>query len=461
MKTLYLECNMGAAGDMLMAALLELLDEKERADFLAQMNAIMPEGVQIGAEPDEKCGVTGTHVHVHIHGEEEDCGDNHHHHNHHSHDHIHTHEHHDHEDYGHTHTHEHHDHEDHSHTHTHEHHDHEAHGHMHTHEHHHHSGLGDIYRLIETMAVSDTVKEDAKAVYRLIAEAESKVHGKTMEQIHFHEVGTLDAVADVVGNCILMEKIGAVRIIVSPVHVGCGSVKCAHGILPVPAPATALILEGIPIYSGQVKGELCTPTGAALLKYFGDCFETMPAMTVRKIGYGMGTKNFEERPNCIRALFGETAECSTDAADTDSIDSVSELAANIDDMTGEELGFAAEKLMKAGALDVYFEQITMKKFRPAVKLCCICREEERKRFAALILKYTSTLGVREYRCSRFIMKRHTERRETPWGEVDVKVSEGYGVKKSKPEFAQLAEIAEREDLSLREAACKVKEKAER
>ena len=136
----------------------------------------------------------------------EDCGDNHHHHNHHSHDHIHTHEHHDHEDYGHTHTHEHHDHEDHSHTHTHEHHDHEAHGHMHTHEHHHHSGLGDIYRLIETMAVSDTVKEDAKAVYRLIAEAESKVHGKTMEQIHFHEVGTLDAVADVVGNCILMEK---------------------------------------------------------------------------------------------------------------------------------------------------------------------------------------------------------------------------------------------------------------
>ena len=173
MKTLYLECNMGAAGDMLMAALLELLDEKERADFLAQMNAIMPEGVQIGAEPDEKCGVTGTHVHVHIHGEEEDCGDNHHHHNHHSHDHIHTHEHHDHEDYGHTHTHEHHDHEDHSHTHTHEHHDHEAHGHMHTHEHHHHSGLGDIYRLIETMAVSDTVKEDAKAVYRLIAEADS------------------------------------------------------------------------------------------------------------------------------------------------------------------------------------------------------------------------------------------------------------------------------------------------
>ena len=213
------------------------------------------------------------------------------------------------------------------------------------------------------MAVSDTVKEDAKAVYRLIAEAESKVHGKTMEQIHIHEVGTLDAVADVVGNCILMEKIGADRIIVSPVHVGCGSVKCAHGILPVPAPATALILEGIPIYSGQVKGELCTPTGAALLKYFGDCFETMPAMTVRKIGYGMGTKNFEERPNCIRALFGETAECSTDAADTDSIDSVSELAANIDDMTGEELGFAAEKLMKAGARDVYFEQITMKKFR--------------------------------------------------------------------------------------------------
>lgn len=445
MKTLYLECNMGAAGDMLMAALLELLDEKERADFLAQMNNIMPDGVHIGAEPDEKCGVTGTHVRVHIHGEEEGCGDDYHHHNHH----------HDHDD--HTHTHKHHDHDDH--THIHKHHDHDDHGH--TYEHHHHSGLADIYRLIEMMHVSDQVKGDAKAVYRLIAEAESKVHGKTADRIHFHEVGTLDAVADVVGNCILMEKIGADRIIVSPVHVGCGSVKCAHGILPVPAPATALILEGIPIYSGEVKGELCTPTGAALLKYFGDSFETMPAMTVQKIGYGMGTKTFEERPNCIRALLGENAERSTDMTDDASTDSVSELAANIDDMTGEELGFAAEQLLKAGALDVYFEQIMMKKFRPAVKLCCICREEERKRFASLILKYTSTLGVREYRCSRFIMKRHTERRETPWGEIDVKVSEGYGVKKAKPEFAQLAKIAEREDLSLHEAARKVQEKAER
>jgi len=402
MKTLYIDCSMGAAGDMLMAALLELIDDRE--EFLEAMNRLLPGVVEVSAEADEKCGVTGTHIRVKVHGEEEG-------------------------EWGHEHDHEHH------------HHDHD-HGHSHDHEHHHHhSGLADIDAVIDNMAVSDKVKKDAKAVYRLIGEAESKVHGKTADQIHFHEVGTLDAVADVVGNCILMEKIGAERIAASPVHVGSGSVKCAHGILPVPAPATALLLTGIPVYNGAVRGELCTPTGAALLKYFADSFGEMPAMTMEKIGYGTGSKDFEPYPNCLRVILGDDGEKG---------DSVSELAANIDDMTAEELGYAMELLMKEGALDVYCEHITMKKSRPAVKLVCMCRPEETEKFTRLMIKHTSTIGVREYRCRRFTMERHTEERKTPWGPVEVKVCSGYGTVKAKAEFDQVAEIAEEKGLSLRE-----------
>ncbi len=396
MKTLYIDCSMGAAGDMLMGALLELIDDRE--EFLAAMNGLLPETAAVSAEADEKCGVTGTHIRVRVHGEEE--GEHHHH---------------DHDDGGH---------------------------------HHYHSGLSDIDGIIDRMAVSEKVKKDAKAVYRLIADAESKVHGKTMDQIHFHEVGTLDAVADVVGNCILMEKIGADRIAASPVHVGRGSVKCAHGILPVPAPATALLLTGIPVYSGAVQGELCTPTGAALLKYFADSFGAMPAMTMEKVGYGTGSKDFEPYPNCLRVILGDDGEKG---------DTVSELAANIDDMTAEELGYAMELLMKEGALDVYCEHITMKKSRPAVKLVCMCRPEEREKFTRLMIKHTSTIGVREYRCGRFTMDRHTEERKTPWGPVDVKVCSGYGTVKAKAEFDRIAEIAAENGLSLREVKKEISE----
>lgn len=419
MKTLYIECNMGAAGDMLMAALLELTADKEQV--LQQLNHLLPEKVTVTMEPSEKCGVTGSHVHVTVCGIEEG-----------------EHEHHYHHDHGH-----HHDAHNCEHNHGH-HHD------GHTHEHHHHSGISEIYALIDGMEVSEKVKTDAKAVYKLIAEAESKVHGKTMEDIHFHEVGTMDAVADVVGNCLLMEKIGAERIVVSPVHVGSGSVKCAHGLLPVPAPATALLLEGLPIYGGEVRGELCTPTGAALLKYFGTSFEQMPAMTVEKIGYGMGTKDFAQRPNCVRVLLGDDG---TEAGASEVI----ELAANLDDMTGEELGFAMEVLFEEGALDVYFEQIIMKKSRPAVKLVCMCRPEEKEKFAGLILKHTATIGVRAYKLERFTMERNMEKRQSPWGEVDVKVCKKDGLTKAKAEFDQLAALARKHGLSVREIRQRINE----
>ena len=288
--------------------------------------------------------------------------------------------------------------------------------------------------------MSERVKADANAVYALIAEAESAAHGQPVDQIHFHEVGTLDAVADVVGVCALMERIAPERVVVSPVHVGSGEVRCAHGVLPVPAPATAKILRGVPIYGGAIRGELCTPTGAALLKHFADAFGPMPPMAVEKTGYGMGTKDFEWA-NCVRAMLG---------AGEGGGDEVSELRCNLDDMTGEEIAFAAEALLGAGALDVWTEAIQMKKGRPATLLACLCPAVREEAFAALMLRHTTTLGVRVQTLRRYTLEREAATVETNYGPVRAKRSHGYGVDRLKPEFDDLAGIARREGIALRE-----------
>ena len=312
------------------------------------------------------------------------------------------------------------------------------------------------------------VKEDALAVYDLIAHAESTVHGETMEHIHFHEVGSLDAVADVVGNCLLLSMIGADRIAVSPIHVGSGTVKCAHGILPVPAPATALILSGLPVYSGQIRGELCTPTGAALMKHFGQSFGPMPVMSIEKVGYGMGTRDFGDVANCVRVLLGEEAGAA--AADTDgrrnriaaadensagagdTPTEILELACNLDDMTGEEIGFAMERLLEAGALDVYTQSIMMKKSRPAVILTALIRPEEKEKMTELFFRHTTTIGVRCRSWERSVLQRESVTRQTPWGPVQVKQCTGCGCEKEKAEFEDLARIAREKNMSL----CEVK-----
>lgn len=417
MKTLYIDCSMGAAGDMLMAALLELLCEEERQAFVSKMNSLGIPGLKVSAETKETCGITGTHVHVKIFGQEEGC----------EHDH-------------------HHDHHDHHHEHEH-HHDHH-HDHDHEHGHHHHSGLAEIQTMIGGLDLPEKVRNDAKEVYEIIARAESRVHGKELDQVHFHEVGTLDAVADVVGNCLLMDLISPDQVMASPVHVGSGTVRCAHGVLPVPAPATALILQDVPIYGGEIKGELCTPTGAALLKHFVGDFGPMPAMRTSAIGYGIGTKEFSQA-NCVRVMAGETEE---------QADDVIELAANLDDMTAEEIGFAMEILLEAGALDVYAQSIVMKKSRPAVKLVCMARPQDRQTMAALMLKHTTTIGLREYRCGRITMARGFEKRQTPWGEVDVKVCRKDGLTKAKAEFDQIAALAKEKGLSLREIKKEIDDK---
>ena len=479
MRVLYLDCGMGAAGDMLSAALLELLPEEERGAFVEEVNALGIPGVHVEAEPAEKCGIRGTHMRVTVHGEEEHSHDHHEHHHHHDHDHEHEHEHdeehehghfHHHHDHDHEHEHEHdeehehghfHHHHDHDHEHEHEHDEEHEHGHFHHHHeheheheheeehghhhhghgHHHHSGMHDIEHIVTGhLDLPEAVKKDVMAVYGLIAEAESQAHGVPVEQIHFHEVGTMDAVADIVMTCLLIRKLAPDRIAASPVHVGCGKVRCAHGILPVPAPATAYILKDVPIYGGRIEGELCTPTGAALLKHFVSEFGGMPVMRASAVGYGMGQKDFPAA-NCVRAMLGE---------DDSSADRVTELACNVDDMTGEEIGFALEQLLEAGALDVWTQAIGMKKSRPGVMISVLCREEKRAELTELLFKLTSTIGVRYQSLDRAVLQRSEEERLTPLGAVRVKKSSGHGVSREKAEYEDLARLAREKGVSLRE-----------
>ena len=448
MKTLYLECGMGAAGDMLTAALLELMPDPDAV--VAELNGLGIPGVQFSKEAMSKCGIGGTHMTVRVHGEEESEEMFHHHHEHHDHPHEHEHRHesacHEHHD----HLHEHHDHlhehEDHEHTHEHHHEHAHEHTHEHTHEHgdaghthHHHSSLHDIEHIVcGHLNIPEQVKQDVMAVYGLIAEAESHAHGVPVTEIHFHEVGTMDAIADITAVCLLMHKIAPDQVIVSPVHVGSGHVHCAHGILPVPAPATAYILNGVPMYGGAVKGELCTPTGAALLKHFATRFGDMPVMRTAAIGYGMGKKDFEQA-NCIRAMLGETEDAG---------DSVLQLECNVDDMTAEELGFAMEAILAAGALEVYTVAAGMKKSRPGTILCVLCHEDAKETLVRVIFRNTTTIGVREHRCSRYTLKRSFETVQTPYGDVQKKLSSGYGVTREKYEYEDLARIAREQGLSL-------------
>ena len=437
MKTLYLECNMGAAGDMLTAALLELHPDPQ--GFVERMNRLGLPGVVFAAQPAVKCGITGTQVSVTVGGEEEESHDvplHTHGHSHvhetaqdeahpgHAHDHVHGH------DHGHTH--------EHTHAHDHEH----SHGHEHSHEHghghHHHAGMGDIRHILSHLDIPQPVRQDAEAVYQLIAQAESHAHGRPVEEIHFHEVGTLDAVTDVVAVCWLLHDLAPEQIVASPVHVGCGQVRCAHGILPVPAPATAYILQGVPTYGGSVQGELCTPTGAALLKHFVQRFGSSPVMRVEKTGYGMGKKDFEAA-NCVRAMLGQTQEEST---------TIAQLACNLDDMTPEALGFAQERLWEAGALDVTTAPIGMKKNRPGVQLTCLCRLEDREKLVSVLFAHTTTVGVRESLCTRYTLARSQRTVETEHGPVRVKEARGWGVTREKPEYEDVANIAREQGLTL-------------
>ena len=405
MKTLYLECRMGAAGDMLMAALYELLEDKQ--GFLDAMNSLGLPGVRVEAQAASTCGIAGSHMSVTVDGQEE-------------------------LDHGH-------------HGHGEEHH----HGQEHGHPHHHHATPGHIGAIISGLPLPEEVKAHAKAVYDAIAQAEAKAHGCPVGDVHFHEVGALDAVADVTGVCYALSLLKPEQILVSPVHVGSGTVRCAHGVMPVPAPATANLLAGAPIYGGSVQGELCTPTGAALLVHFAQKFGPMPVMSTKAVGVGIGTKQFEQA-NCVRAFWGETAE--------EANGEILELVCNLDDMTPEALSFACARLLEAGALDVYTVPGTMKKGRPGWVLTVLCAPEQEGNLARKILAETTTNGLRVRRCGKYFLTPGAGQAQTQWGPVGLKLAQGFGVSHVKPEFEDAAELARKNGASYQEVVKEILKK---
>lgn len=380
MRTLYLDCSMGATGDMLAAALTELLPDPEK--FVEELNALDIPDVDFRKEPAVKCGITGTRILVTVHGEEEENASE---------------------------------------------------------LSRHHANLPDIERIVQDrLTISEKAKNDILAVCHLIAEAESQVYGSPAPETFFHETDALEALADITSVCLLMERLDPKQVIVSPVHVGSGQVRCACGVLPVPAPVTACLLKGVPIYGGSIQGELCNSVGAALLKYFATRFGDMPVIRTQAIGYGMGKEDFEAA-NCLRALLGETEEQES---------AVTELSCNVDDMTAEAIGFALESFFAAGALEAYTTPIGMKKSRPGTLIRVMCREADRDAMIKLIFRHTTTLGVREQVSRRYTLSRRIETVDTSLGPVRRKVSQGYGVERQKYEYEDVAAIARREGLSV-------------
>lgn len=368
MKSLYLECNMGVAGDMLCASLLDTLNEKDKKYIIDKLNTLLCD-VTVNLNTTTKSGIRASKFDVTI------------------------------KESGHTHT-----------------------------------SISEIYKIINGFDIPQKVKENAKAVYKLIAEAESKVHGTTVADVHLHEVGAKDAIIDITACCLLIDYLQIDKIVCSPIATGFGKVKTAHGIMPVPAPATAELLGSIPCFTGDIKGELTTPTGVALVKFFANDFSASNG-EYEKVGYGAGTKDFE-KPNIIRAFIKES-----------DIDTVFELRCQIDDMTGEELGYALNKMLTIGAKDAYIKPIVMKKSRPAFEFTVISFPADKDELTRQMFKHTTTLGIRQIECARAILEREICEKNG----VRIKRSHGYGTQTEKIEFDDIVKIAEENDISVFEA----------
>lgn len=462
MRTLYLDCVSGIAGDMTLSALVDLGADP---DYIRRELAKLPlDPFEMAFEPVIRRGISAQWLRltfaepVHDHGPA------------HSHDHAHAHAH-DHRGHDHERAHDRHDH-DHTHDHHHDHvnehshnprHHEQSQDHVHANDHHHEHGHGhahdhvhrkasDILHMIAHSELPPRVKADSEAIFRVIAEAEAKIHGMDPADVHFHEVGAMDSILDIIGVCLALDHLGIERIIVSPVPVGYGKIRIAHGVYPIPAPATAEILRGVPLSAFTAQGELTTPTGAGIAKALASGYGAMPAGTIERIGYGAGTKDFEH-PNVLRAVLMDTGVSTqmqpqplpapeSAAVSTAAYETILVLETQVDDTPGETLGYAMERLFAAGALDVYYTPVYMKKNRPGVLLTVLCRPADAAGCEAVLLQETSTFGVRRSEMKRRALERQWVEVDTPYGRVRVKQAfDGERLVRQSPEYEDAARAA--------------------
>ena len=306
-----------------------------------------------------------------------------------------------------------------------------------------HRHLKHIVEILDGSSLPATVIDRAKRIFTRLAEAEAAVHGSTVDRVHFHEVGAVDAIVDVVGAVLALDLLGVERIVCSPLPTGSGTVTCDHGVMPVPAPATAELLKGVPIAPCEEVGELLTPTAAAVLTTLASEFGPLPAMTIERIGYGAGARDGKHRPNVLRVLTGMPTEAPA-------TDEVTILETNVDDATPEILGHCMERLLEEGALDVYAVPIQMKKSRSGVLLCVLCEHEKAADLERLLFAETTTFGIRRHRATRAKLERRHETVPTRFGEIRMKVGEGSGIETASPEYEDCRSAARRHGVALRE-----------
>lgn len=320
--------------------------------------------------------------------------------------------------------------------------------HEHAHRHLHH-----IEKIINDSQLADSVKKRAIEIFQKLAEAEAKIHGIDVQKVHFHEVGAMDAIIDVVGACIGFEILRIEKFFCSKIHVGSGFAKMAHGKFPVPPPAVAELLKNAPIYSTEIEGELITPTGAAIIATVCEEFGNLPEMLVEKTAYGAGTRDYKDFPNTLRLILGEVKSQKSKVKSPNLL----QIETNLDDVSPEILGFVMEKAFETGAMDCWFTPIQMKKNRPATLVSILCKPSEKEKFINLLINETPTLGVRVQEVERTCLEREFSKVETKFGEIPLKIARlGEKVVNIKPEFEILKEIALRENLPLREVEAEVR-----
>ncbi len=445
-KILYLECNSGISGDMTVGALLDLGADKQA--FTNALQSLGVDGYHLHFGRTTKCGLDAYDFDVHL----EDEGHDHIHGNDHEHDHGSDHEH----DHGNDHEHDHGNDHDHGYAHDHAHSD--AHDHVHSDTLYHphiHRNLQDIYAIIDRLDSNNRVKAMAKRMFDIVAEAESKAHGIPVEEVHFHEVGAIDSIVDIIGVAVCVDSLGVDEIVVSPLSEGYGSVRCQHGVIPVPVPATANIVSahGLKLRLTDNAGEMVTPTGAAIAAALGTRKNLPSSFQILKTGLGAGKKDFKQA-NVLRAML--LLEEEEGAGENMWV-----LEANIDDCSGESFGFAMESLLEAGAADVWYTPVFMKKNRPAYMLSLICREEEISRMEDILFIQTTTIGVRRYPVSRTILDRKKRKVMTEFGEAEVKICTYKGRMFCYPEYESVRSICRQNGLDYQTVYSMIRREAEK